>query len=133
MKRKILLIIVLLLSIFSASIRHTFFSTFADGDNESTHGPYGYKSKIYAGVEWDINEILASCFFLACITAPIGIIDLPFSFVIDTLLLPYTITSKQRNKNRLERCWESKRNEASEAQKRGDRWEDDDQWCMKKY
>ena len=109
-----------------ASINQTFISK--DSDNESTHGTYGYKSKVYAGVKQDAGGIVACCYVMACICAPIGIIDMPFSFVADTIFLPYTATGKWRNDKKQARCIEYKRQEAIDAQKNGVAWKDDDVW-----
>lgn len=125
----------LLVSIFllsgCASISETFNSK--NSGNESAHGTYGYESKIYVGVRKDLNSIGACCYFMACICAPIGLIDMPFSFVADTLFLPYTIADKMRNNSKHARCIENKRKKTLEAQKNGERWKDDDTWCKKAY
>ena len=130
---KIFLIVFLIsVSLLSgcASIHETFYSK---NDNESTHGTYGYKSKIYAGVKQDADIIYSSCQAMACIFAPIGLIDMPFSFVADTLFLPYTATAKWSRERKQARCIAFKKQEAIDAQKNGIAWKDDDVWCKKSY
>lgn len=103
-----------------ASIHQTFISK---EYNDTTHGAYGYKSKVYAGVKMDVGVVGACCYMMACICAPVGLIDMPFSFVADTLFLPYTITSATLNDNKLKRCVDNKRKQGR----------DDDEWCKKDY
>jgi uncharacterized protein YceK len=119
-----------------ASVHQTFISK--EKDNDSTHGPYGYKSKVYAGTKTDAS-IVSICFagtgwgFITCPFALLAAIDMPFSIVGDTLFLPYTLTGKQRNDNLKTKCIEYKRLEATNAQKNGESWKDDDIWCAKSY
>ena len=130
-KSNLVLLLISILPGVYVSIHQTFIST--KGDTESIHGPFGYKSRIYAGVKWSASEIAASCYLVACITAPIGIIAMPSSVLVDTLLLPYTRAGVQRNKEKLAKCIENKRKRAIDAQKHGIRWEDDDIWCKKDF
>lgn len=128
--KKFQLVLLVLISLISgcASIHQTFISK--EYENEAV-GPYGIRNKVYAGIKSDADAVVGCCYMLACICAPIAIIDMPFSIVADTLFLPYTVTRNQRKKNIIEKCTENKRKQAFEAQKYGDTWKDDDIWCKK--
>ena len=61
---------------------------------------YPYINKTYIGVRADAALIFATGADYP-VFAALGILDMPFSFVLDTLFLPYTITSDIRNKNKV--------------------------------
>lgn len=132
--KKFLLACLMLIGLF-ASIYETFVSK---DYIDSTHGTFGYKSKVYAGVKREAAAI-SICFagtgweFITCPFALLAAVGMPGSFVADTLFLPYTLTGQQRNEEQHRKCVENKRKLAFEAQKYGGRWEDDDVWCTKKY
>ena len=85
----VILVSLLMAMLGCTSIRHTF------DVEDHTRGSEGfYKNKIYVGV----RSILDPRFpFLYLSHAVVTILDLPFSFILDTLLLPYTIPVTKQN------------------------------------
>ncbi|MBF7731311.1 YceK/YidQ family lipoprotein [Pseudomonas sp. N040] len=134
MKKHLTYLILISLIHGCASVHETFISK----DQSSTYGPYGYRSKVYAGVKTDASKV-SLCFagtgweFITCPFALFAAIDMPFSMVSDTILLPYTMTDKQRNDDLKEKCIAHKRVEARNANISGKPWEDNDRWCVKAY
>ena len=126
--KKFLLIFLLLIGL-SMGLFTSIHKTFISEDYiDSTHGTFGYINKVYTGVKFEAGAV-SLCFagtgweFITCPFALLAAAGMPFSFVADTLFLPYTLTSKQRNEEQHQKCIENKRKQGR----------DDDFWCTKKY
>lgn len=67
--------------------------------NGTFRDKYPYEQKTYIGIRTNTEMIFKSGYFWP-ILLPWGVLEFPLSMVIDTLLLPYTITSDIENNNR---------------------------------
>ena len=94
------LLFLMLFSLLSgcASVHQTFIS-----EKNTTNISLGYENKVYAGTRKD-GQVIVLCFtsgpwaIIFCPVALFATVDLPFSFVGDTLFLPYTIPKSASNK-----------------------------------
>ena len=82
------------------------FTGCASIDSRSKEYGYYISPGIYPGVRTDVKQIgdiakgRADPFIqsAAFIVMPVSLLDVPFSFVLDTLLLPYDISKNSKNK-----------------------------------